>query len=174
MISKRSLIARALATLAALPTPPGPARAAGTGAPPGRRFPVTLSDAQWRQRLSPAAYQVLRRHGTERPFTSPLLKEGRAGTFTCAGCGHPLYSSRTKYDSGTGWPSFWQALPGALGTSRDTSFGMVRTECHCARCGGHLGHIFDDGPPPTGERHCINGVALAFVPGPAPAPGRAG
>lgn len=127
------------------------------------RFPFQLSDQEWRQRLTPEQYHVLREHGTEYAFSSPLDKLYDAGTYHCAGCEHPLYSSEVKYDSRTGWPSFWEALPGAIGTSQDTSLFMVRTECHCANCGGHLGHIFDDGPQPTGKRHCINGVALNFV-----------
>lgn len=137
----------------------GPARAARAGDP---RF--ALSPAQWRQRLSPAAYRVLREEATERPFTSALLGEKRRGTYVCAGCGLPLFASTAKYDSGTGWPSFTAALPGAIGTATDYKLGYPRTEEHCRRCGGHLGHIFDDGPPPTRQRHCINGVALRFVP----------
>jgi methionine-R-sulfoxide reductase len=127
-------------------------------------YPFALSDAEWRKRLSPQAYQVLRRHSTEYAFTSPLNKEHRAGIFSCAGCGQRLFSSTTKFDSGTGWPSFWAPLPRAVGTSRDVELGYARTEVHCARCGGHLGHVFDDGPKPTGKRYCMNGVALAFTP----------
>ncbi|WP_404399987.1 peptide-methionine (R)-S-oxide reductase MsrB [Pelagibacterium halotolerans] len=128
-------------------------------------FEIMLSEDEWRDRLTEEQFYVLRQHGTERPFTSPLNKNYEAGLYHCAGCDLPLYSSEVKYDSGTGWPSFWEALPDAIGTSTDTSLGMVRTECHCRRCGGHLGHIFDDGPEPTGKRHCINGVALNFVAG---------
>ena len=127
-------------------------------------FEVRRSDADWRRRLGPNRYRILRQEGTERPFSSPLLKEKRRGIFACAGCGLPLFSSAAKYDSGTGWPSFWKSLPNAIGTSRDTAFGMVRVEEHCRRCGGHLGHIFDDGPKPTGKRHCINGLSLVFKP----------
>jgi peptide-methionine (R)-S-oxide reductase len=128
-------------------------------------YPFTLTDAQWRQRLSPWAYKVLRQQATEHPFTSPLNDEHRKGLFACAGCGQRLFSSSTKFDSGTGWPSFWAPLPRAVGTSRDLGLGEVRTEVHCARCGGHLGHVFDDGPRPTGKRYCMNGVALSFQPG---------
>jgi peptide-methionine (R)-S-oxide reductase len=127
-------------------------------------YPVQKTDAEWRALLTPAQHRVLRDHGTERPHSSPLDKEKRAGIFACAGCGHPLYSSGTKYDSGTGWPSFWRPLDGAVGTSIDRGLLMVRTEVHCARCGSHLGHVFPDGPPPTGQRYCMNGVAMTFVP----------
>jgi peptide-methionine (R)-S-oxide reductase len=128
-------------------------------------FEITKSEEEWRKILTPAQYDVLRDHGTERAFTSPLNDEKRAGLFHCAGCDLPVYSSATKFDSGTGWPSFYQALDNAVGTSVDTKFFMTRTEVHCRRCGGHLGHVFDDGPPPTGKRHCINGVAMTFHPG---------
>lgn len=127
-------------------------------------FPVKLTDAQWRAKLGPARFHILREEGTERAYTSPLLKEKRKGTYHCAGCAQPLFDSATKYDSGTGWPSFWKALPGKVGYKRDLSLGMIRTEEHCTRCGGHLGHVFDDGPRPTGKRHCINGLSLTFRP----------
>ena len=131
---------------------------------PAFGYEVTKSDAEWKKLLSPAAYQVLRHQDTEAPFTSPLNKEHRKGIFACAGCDLDLFSSDTKFDSGTGWPSFYRALPNAVQTSQDNSLFMSRTEVHCRRCGGHLGHLFDDGPKPTGLRYCMNGVSLAFKP----------
>ena len=125
---------------------------------------ISLTDEQWKQRLAPAAYQVLRHEGTEYPGSSPLNDEHRKGRFVCAGCDLPLFSSETKFDSGTGWPSFFTTIPGAIGTSRDFKLILPRTEYHCARCGGHHGHLFDDGPEPTGQRYCNNGVALRFIP----------
>ncbi|MEP6506045.1 MAG: peptide-methionine (R)-S-oxide reductase MsrB [Betaproteobacteria bacterium] len=127
-------------------------------------FEVVMTDEQWKAKLSPRAYAVLRHEGTETPFTSPLNDEHRKGTFSCAGCALALFSSETKFDSHTGWPSFWQPLPKAVSQMQDTSLGMSRDEVHCRRCGGHLGHVFDDGPKPTGLRYCMNGVAMAFTP----------
>jgi peptide-methionine (R)-S-oxide reductase len=128
------------------------------------KFPVQKTADEWRRDLKPDAYRVLREHGTERAGSSALNSEHRPGTFRCAGCGEPLFSSDTKFESGSGWPSFYQPMPGAVATHEDTSHFMHRTEVHCAKCGGHLGHVFPDGPKPTGERYCMNGVALKFDP----------
>ncbi|MGO4714942.1 peptide-methionine (R)-S-oxide reductase MsrB [Bradyrhizobium sp. 2TAF24] len=158
MIDRRLVLTAGLSVLAALRwLRPGDARAAET-------FEVTRTPEEWRRQLTPAQYGILREHGTERPYSSPLNKEHRKGTFACAGCDLPLFASETKFDSGTGWPSFYQPLPDAVGTTEDRSFMMTRTEVHCHRCGGHLGHVFDDGPKPTGLRYCMNGLSLTFKP----------
>jgi peptide-methionine (R)-S-oxide reductase len=160
MISRRGLLAGAgaLALIAGWRWTQG-AEVAAAGA-----FEIEKPDTEWRRLLTPAQYDVLRKHGTERAGSSPLDHEKRKGTFACAGCDLPVYASDAKFDSGTGWPSFYQPLPNAVGTSEDRSFLMKRTEVHCRRCGGHLGHVFDDGPPPTGLRYCMNGVAMKFDP----------
>lgn len=168
MISKRTFLLNGLAALGASAAAAAGlrnVRAASGGSPaqPGP-FEITRSEEEWRKLLTPEQFYILRQHGTERAGTSPLDKERRTGTFVCAGCDLPLFHSATKYDSGTGWPSFWAPIEGAIGTSEDRSFFAVRTEVHCRRCGGHLGHVFDDGPPPTGLRYCMNGLALVFVP----------
>lgn len=158
-IDRRTILTGGVAgVLAALAGCSGRAGATNSG-----DFPVRYTDAQWRERLTPAEFRILRGHGTERPFTSPLDDEHRRGTFTCAGCDNRLFSSATKFDSRTGWPSFYRPLSGAIGTTVDTTLGMTRTEVHCADCGGHLGHVFRDGPRPTGLRYCMNGVAMDFV-----------
>ena len=157
--SRRSVLSW-LAAAAAAPV----LAACGSGAANARTWKVSLTDAQWRAKLSEAEYRILRRAGTERPFSSPLDKEKRSGTFVCAGCGNALFSSKTKFDSGTGWPSFWRPLPGAVATDTDYKLGYPRTEVLCADCGGHLGHVFGDGPKPTGKRYCMNGTAMDFRP----------
>ncbi len=160
MLSRRRFFASAglVGALSALARPSQSVAAAA------EQFEVNLSDAEWRKRLSPQQYAVLRQHDTERAGTSPLNNEHRRGVFACAGCKLDLYRSQDKFDSGTGWPSFIRPIPGAVRTRLDTSFFSVRTEVHCRRCGGHLGHVFDDGPPPTGKRYCMNGAALVFKP----------
>ena len=158
-LDRRALLGGAGFGLAALLT-----TGFGAGAAPQRRFPVTKSPAQWRRDLGSGRYAILREAGTERPWSSPLNKEKRRGRFHCAGCARPLFDSSTKFESGTGWPSFFRALPGATLTRTDRAFGMERVEVLCSRCGGHLGHVFDDGPKPTGKRYCMNGLALAFRP----------
>lgn len=129
-----------------------------------KTFPVTLTEAEWRARLTPDQFAILRGHATERPGSCALLREKRPGTFECVGCDNPVFRGDTKFESGTGWPSFDTPLPGAVETTEDRSHGMVRVEVHCANCGGHLGHVFPDGPPPTFQRYCINGLVLNFVP----------
>ena len=158
---RRTFLASAATTIV------GGALATAACAKPGpkERFEIMLSEAEWRKRLTPAQFATLRQEATDRPFASPFLNEHRAGIFSCAGCNLPLYSSKTKYDSGTGWPSFFQPLPNAVRTKTDNLLGFARTEVHCRRCGGHLGHVFDDGPQPTGKRYCMNGTALKFAPG---------
>ncbi|WP_425091885.1 peptide-methionine (R)-S-oxide reductase MsrB [Tropicimonas sp. S265A] len=140
------------------------AEAAGVRGAFAKTFEVTKTDAEWRAQLTDLQYRVLRREATERPFTSPLNDEKRRGDYHCAGCDLALYSSDKKYDSGTGWPSFWDVKRNAVGTKKDYKLLRPRTEVHCRRCGGHLGHIFNDGPPPTGKRHCLNGASLIFRP----------
>jgi len=157
-MTSRRIFLRSGAALALASILPCEARSAGG------TFAVTHSDEEWRKLLTREQYSVLRQSGTEYPFTSPLLNEHRRGNFACAGCDLDLFSSTTKYESGTGWPSFWAPLDNAVGREEDLSLGMVRTSVHCSRCGGHLGHVFDDGPPPTGLRYCMNGVALTFKP----------
>lgn len=154
-----------LGVLALLPLA-GKATALGLfSSTPKKAFPVTKPDAEWKAELPPDTYQVMRRHGTERPNSSPLTHEHRTGTYLCAACAQPLFGSAAKFDSGTGWPSFTQPLtPQAVGTEEDFALLAPRTEVHCARCGGHLGHVFPDGPAPTGLRYCMNGVALTFTP----------
>ena len=158
--ARRSFLAW-LGTASLLPL----ASACGAASAKAKSYPVTRSDAEWRKLLTPAQYKILRKDGTERPGSSPLDKEKRKGTFVCAADRNPLFSSATKFESGTGWPSFWKPLPGAIGTSSDRTLLMERTEVHCAKCGGHLGHVFKDGPKPTGLRYCMNGDAMLFVPG---------
>lgn len=158
-LSRRRLVGWLCAS-AALPA----IAACGGNDAEAKAFPVSYSDAEWRRRLTADQYEILRRKGTERPGSSPLLREKRRGTFVCAADNHPLFSSTTMFESGTGWPSFWRPLPGAIATSTDYEVGMPRTEVHCALCGGHLGHVFNDGPKPTGKRYCMNGDALLFRP----------
>jgi peptide-methionine (R)-S-oxide reductase len=161
-VSRRSFVS--LAAVAVVVVPAARVLSGPRGKAPVERFEVTLTDAQWHAKLSPAAFEVLRREDTERAFTSSLNDEHRRGTFACAGCALPLFASPTKFDSGTGWPSFYAPMANAVRTRNDGSLGIARTEVHCRRCGGHLGHVFDDGPRPTGLRYCMNGVAMTFAP----------
>ncbi|AOF89246.1 peptide-methionine (R)-S-oxide reductase MsrB [Sinorhizobium sp. RAC02] len=160
-MNRRGFLAAGIAVLATefLVRGAGPLRAASRG-----KFAVSHSEEEWRKLLTPEQFSILREEATERPGSSALLSEHRKGTFSCAGCDQALFASETKFESGTGWPSFWAPIDNAVATTRDTSLGMVRVEVHCSRCGGHLGHVFDDGPQPTGLRYCMNGFAMTFAP----------
>lgn len=159
MVSRRLFLAGSALAAAAFSLVPSVRAAA-----PARKFAVTHSEDEWRKLLTPEQYNILREEGTEYPGTSALLNEHRKGVFACAGCDQDLFSSTTKFESGTGWPSFWAPIENAVGTLRDTSLGMVRDAVFCGRCGGHLGHVFDDGPKPTGLRYCMNGIVMKFRP----------
>jgi len=161
---RRQLLSFAGTALVMAPLVSRLVRAGGASTMVDKRFPVRKTDQEWRAVLTPEQHRVLREHGTERAGTSPLDGETREGIFVCAGCGQALFASDTKYESGTGWPSFWKPIDRTVGTSIDRSWFMVRTEVHCSRCGGHLGHVFEDGPAPTGRRYCMNGVAMRFMP----------
>lgn len=156
MANKREFLKGGLATVIGL--------LAGSAVSARKTFPVTKSDSEWRRILPPDAYRVLRQEDTEPPFSSPLNKEKRRGNFICAGCGQKLFNSAAKYESGTGWPSFYTPIRGAIGTKMDYGLHLPRVEVHCSNCGGHLGHVFDDGPRPTGKRYCMNGAAMRFEP----------
>ena len=162
MTSRRSFIETAGLGIGALALADFFFRGHRAVAGPTGKFPLSLTEAEWHKRLTPAQYSVLREEGTERAFTSPLNDQHRKGVFACAGCDQKLFKAETKFDSGTGWPSFYQPIPNAVGETKDRTLGMSRTEVHCGNCGGHLGHVFDDGPQPTGLRYCMNGVALKF------------
>ena len=163
--TRRQFLAVTAAALGLAPVVAWFGRPEATAVEPNHKFPVQKSDPEWRAALSPEQYRVLRNQGTERAFSSPLDEEKRHGTFVCAACGHPLFASDTKFDSRTGWPSFWAPLDNAVETSVDRSWFMIRTEVHCSQCGGHVGHLFNDGPKPTGLRYCMNGVAMRFQAG---------
>lgn len=165
VISRRDFVQRGAAVGAAIICLGKSPHNAMAGSDPSGKFEIVRTDEEWDRELTSEQYAVLRRRATERPWSSSLNKESRPGTYVCAGCASPLFSSNTKFESGTGWPSFWTAIAGSIGTSEDRSLFLVRTEVHCRRCGGHLGHVFKDGPEPTGLRYCMNGLALRFLPG---------